>query len=87
MIDEGRSAAPPGVPRRLTQKGRVLRMLRHAAGTGITQLECDAPVDGGAPIRRLASRVAELRRDGHQIETLPARRRKMAVYVLRGTES
>lgn len=77
----------PGVahsPR--SQNARVLRMLRHVGPTGLSQLECDTPLDGGPPIRRLASRITDLRRDGHPILTLAERRRKMAVYVLQ-TES
>lgn len=68
-----------------TQSERVLRALRTHP-RGITQLDFDGPrtVDGGPPVRRLASRIADLRAAGHRIE-VRGRRHKMAVYVLVGT--
>lgn len=70
--------------RRPSQADRVLRALRHAGGYGVTQLDFDVPtIDGGAPIRRVASRVHELRTRGYAI-VVRGRRRKMAVYVLTG---
>src|SRR4051794_954643 len=67
---------------RLTQNERIVRMLRSTGDRGITQLDVDAPtLDGGTPIRRLASRINELRDAGYVINT-HARRNKMAVYRL-----
>jgi len=56
---------------RLSQNERVLRALRQAAGEGLRSTAFLLPdvVDGGAPILRLASRVADLRADGHSIRT------------------
>lgn len=55
-----------------TQKQRVLRLLRHrrADRRPVNVADFHTPaVDGGAPIMRLASRIDELRDDGHGIET------------------
>jgi hypothetical protein len=69
----------------LTQRQRVLRALQHVRGTGLTQVDFDLPgvIDGGAPIKRVAARIEELRRDGYRIDVLPARRNRCVVYVLR----
>lgn len=67
--------------RPLTQCERVLRALRAAGRRGISQLDFDAPSDGRPPIRRLASRIADLRAAGYRIES-NQRRHKMAVYLL-----
>ena len=65
-----------------TQTQRILAALRAAGPRGITQLDFDTqPVDGGKPIRRVASRITELRDAGHLIDS-SGRRFKMAVYVL-----
>jgi hypothetical protein len=40
-----------------------------------------AVIDGGAPITRLASRIDELRKPGHQIENA-GRRQRVVVYRL-----
>lgn len=64
----------------LSQCDRVVRaLIQHPAG--VSQPDFDAPVDGGKPIRRLASRIVELRDRGYVIETrrLPNR---VALYVL-----
>ena len=48
-----------------TQRERALRALHDRAGRGITQLDFDGPtIDGLPPIRRLASRIDELRAAG-----------------------
>lgn len=52
----------------MTQRDRVLRLLKQRAGEGITQADFDGPTaDGGPPVRRLAARVEELRKAGHVI--------------------
>jgi len=61
-----------------TQNDRALKMLRSAGRRGITQLDADALPK---PIRRLASRINDLRTAGYLIAT-PGRRHKMVVYVL-----
>jgi hypothetical protein len=76
------SAPAQGRPKRLTQAQRVARAFRRVGPRGITQLDFDAPtIDGRAPIRRVASRVAELRDAGYVIRS-DGRRQLMAVYVL-----
>jgi len=68
--------------RQKTQNERVAALLRQAARRGLTQLDADGPVlDGGPPIRRLASRISDLRDRGWVIDS-SARRSKMAVYRL-----
>lgn len=67
--------------RPLTQCQRVARALTNAGAAGVTQLDFDAPTDGGRPIRRLASRVADLRSDGYRIDTRRDRT-GLARYVL-----
>lgn len=64
-----------------SQNERVLRMLRFAGSRGLTQLEMDVPTLGGGPVRRLASRINDLRDAGYVITTI-GRRNKMAVYRL-----
>jgi hypothetical protein len=68
----------------LTQRERVLRALQRVGSHGLTQVDFDLPavIDGGAPIKRVAARVEELRRDGCRIDVLPARRNRCVVYVL-----
>jgi hypothetical protein len=63
-----------------TQTRRVLKALQQYPG-GITQLDFDGPtIDRGPPIRRLASRVNDLRED---VIDSSGRRNAMALYVLR----
>lgn len=64
--------------RTATQVERVAELLRRAGRRGITQIDADAL---HKPIRRLASRVRDLRNAGYVIETR-GRRHKLAVYVL-----
>jgi hypothetical protein len=57
----------------MTQKERILDMLRIAGTTGITPWDALFPVDeGGAGCMRLAARIADLRADGWDIETRTA---------------
>jgi hypothetical protein len=82
--DRAPGPAPDALSRHAsTQHARVLAMLRRAGHRGITQLDADALPK---PIRRLASRVHDLRAIGYTIETR-ARRQMMAVYVLVGEPS
>jgi hypothetical protein len=69
--------------RRLTQKDRVLRALRTTRGRGVTAVDFLAPavIDSGAPITRVAARIEELRKDGHNIQ-LAGRRDECVIYVL-----
>jgi len=67
--------------RGLSQVQRVHRALILVGAAGLTQADFDHPDDGGPPVRRLASRVDELRKAGHLIETL--RDDGVARYVLR----
>lgn len=54
----------------MTQKERILDMLRIAGTTGITPWDALWDVDmGGANCTRLAARIADLRADGWDIET------------------
>ena len=65
-----------------TQNDRVAKMLRAAGRRGLTQLDLDGPTpDGGKPIRRLASRINDLRARGYEIDST-GRRNRMAVYRL-----
>jgi hypothetical protein len=66
----------------VTQKDRVLAALRRRK-RGITQLDFDLPdvVDAGAPVKRVAARIEELRRDGHRIINA-GRLHKCTVYRL-----
>lgn len=68
--------------RKLTQNERVLIALRR--GLAISQLDFDGgrpTIDAGPPIRRLASRITDLRREGYPIRTV-GRRNCMTVYAL-----
>ena len=49
----------------------MLRALRHAGERGLSSTAFLLPdvCDGGAPVLRVASRIAELRGDGYAIET------------------
>lgn len=70
--------------RRPTQRERVLTLLCRYGPRGITQVDLHSPtIDGGDPIIRLPSRIDELRRAGHRIETR-GRKNRCAVYVLVG---
>lgn len=69
----------------MTQRERVERLLKERGLAGITQADFDGPTaDHGLPIRRLAARIEELRRDGWIIESHkdPS---KFARYVLKTT--
>jgi hypothetical protein len=60
----------------------LLALERHRRG--ITQVDFDSPtIDGREPIRRVASRIDELRAAGYRIDSR-GRRHRMAVYVLLG---
>jgi hypothetical protein len=67
-----------------TQTTRVYRALLAAGARGVRQQDFLPPevTDGGRPIARLASRIAELRAAGHAIDTVRAPS-GIAVYVLR----
>ena len=67
----------------MTQNDRVGRMLRRAGRHGISQTDFDGPhtADGGPPVRRLASRIADVRALGYEIDST-GRRNRMAVYRL-----
>jgi hypothetical protein len=69
-----------------TQAQRVLAQLQRAGSRGLTALDFLAPdvVDGGPPITRLASRIADLKRDGHGVVATvePVGRARVAVYRL-----
>jgi len=68
--------------RQKTQNERVAALLRQAGRRGLQQIDVDGLVlDGGPPIRRLASRITDLRARGWVIDS-SARRSKMAVYRL-----
>jgi hypothetical protein len=63
-----------------TQRQRVARALTRFGRT--TELDWQGPtIDGGPPIRRLASRIAELRDEGWIIDSRE-RRHGLAVYRL-----
>lgn len=67
-----------------SQKTRVLASLRHAGPRGISQADWSGlhgTPDGGAPITRVAARVADLRADGHTIHA-SGRRAGCVVYQL-----
>ncbi len=65
-----------------SQRHRVARALRLAGSRGLTQVDFDAPaLDGHPPIRRLASRINDLRATGWVIDS-SGRRLGMARYVL-----
>lgn len=68
----------------MTQSDRVLRALKLAGGTGITQLDFlrTPTIDGGPPITRVAARIQELRDAGHTILS-DGKRGKCTVYKLR----
>lgn len=68
----------------LSQKARVLGLLRERGDRGITAADFLLPdvVDGGKPIARLAARVDELRSRGLTIVT-EGRRAGFSIYVLR----
>jgi hypothetical protein len=54
----------------VTQKERILDLLRIAGLSGVTPLDALAPVnEGGAGCYRLAARIADLRGEGHDIVT------------------
>lgn len=68
------------------QTTRVLRSLKAVGGTGLTQVDWLGPntPDGGDPITRLAARIADLKREGHQIDAPKGRKRDgCQVYVLK----
>lgn len=66
-----------------SQKTRVLRTLLAMGSQGVTQVDFLAPnvCDQGAPVTRLAARIAELRGEGHEIVER-GRRDACSVYVL-----
>lgn len=54
----------------MTQKERILDLLRIAGTEGVGVWDALAPVDeGGAGCYRLAARIADLRGEGHDIVT------------------
>jgi hypothetical protein len=65
---------------KLSQKQRVLAVLRHGS---CTQVDWLAPqvIDSGPPITRLAARINELRDDGFDIREA-GRRHGCSIYVL-----
>jgi hypothetical protein len=67
----------------MTQRDRVLHALQAAGERGVTQVDFMLPgvIDGGAPITRVAARIDELRRAGHQIVNAEWRQ-KCIVYRL-----
>lgn len=67
----------------MTQRDRVLHALQAAGARGVTQVDFMLPgvIDGGAPITRVAARIDELRRAGHQIVNVEWRQ-KCIVYRL-----
>jgi hypothetical protein len=69
-------------PNTPTQVHRVAKQLRLAGKRGITQVDFDVPaLDGYPPIRRLASRISDLRDRGWRIDS-STRRLGMSRYVL-----
>ncbi len=62
---------------------RVLELARKRGRHGVHQTDFDAGrvVDGGKPIRRLAARVDELKREGHRF-TSRRNRDRTTIYVL-----
>lgn len=60
---------------------RILARLR--AGHDVTPIDFDLPgvVDGGKPIQRVAARILDLKRQGHEIARVGTRN-KCAVYRL-----
>jgi len=65
-----------------TQNQRVEEAVRLAGRRGISQLYADQGLGTGPPIRRLASRINDLRHRGFEIETLRGASHRMAVYRL-----
>lgn len=67
----------------LSQKDRVLRLLRQRGNRGITAVDFLGPyvADGGKPITRVAARVQDLRDAGYDVQTV-GKRNQCAVYVL-----
>jgi hypothetical protein len=56
----------------VTQKERILDLLRIGGPAGVGIWDALAPVDeGGAGCYRLAARIADLRAEGHDIVTRP----------------
>lgn len=68
----------------MTQRDRILTALQTAGARGITQVDFlrFPTVDGGPPITRVAARVEELRKQGHDISSSGTRDR-CAIYRLR----
>lgn len=67
----------------MSQKNRVLASLHKHRKHGISQIDFDLPdvIDGGAPIKRVAARIEELRDEGFAIRS-GERRQKCIVYRL-----
>jgi hypothetical protein len=72
----------------MSQRDRVLAALYRRGRHGLTQIDFDLPdvIDGGAPIKRVAARVEELRDQGFRI-TSGERRNKCTVYRVEGVTS
>ena len=68
-----------------TQRQRVGDALRKHRRRGVSQLDFDGypTIDGLPPIRRLASRIDELRQAGWRIDS-GTRRNRMSVYISLG---
>lgn len=68
----------------MTQTTRVLAALRSRGANGITAADFAAGrvVDGQKPIMRVAARILELRRQGHQIDVVGERDGGCSVYRL-----
>jgi hypothetical protein len=64
---------------------RVLDLARRRGRRGVHQTDFDVGrvVDGGKPIRRLAARVDELKRDGHWFTTRRNRDRTITYILVR----
>lgn len=70
---------------KVTQKDRVLRLLRERGPLGVCMQDFDGgtrpPADGLGRFTRLGGRIDELKKDGHEIDA-SGRRDRFAVYVL-----
>lgn len=74
-------------PAKATQLERVAAQLKAVGDRGVTQIDFDAPdvIDGGPPIRRVTSRIGELKNQGWRIETRSGPL-GMARYVVTGRD-
>lgn len=70
---------------RRTESDRILSALQSAGARGVMSSAFDAPhvVDGGAPIRRLAARIFDLKERGFRVEAHRDSTTGLARYVLR----